>query len=331
MVLMARKFGNRFVLFICVVMVTWFFLFHGVREEKLTLTGLLDFTHQNEIIRPKPFIAVPHRKRNEYSVRSIVVMVLSKASNILQREVIRKTWGNPRSQMEYNFSVYFLLGREDSVNVKDDNGDIVQVDVIENYLNLTDKTVAAFNWVVQFCHRASYFFKVDDDVFLELDIFNEIQNNADYLPDDVILGSCSQMSLPCRKSGKWQVSYEEYPFVRYPPFCNGPGYVMTYKTTRRIHEEMKKTRIFKFEDVYVGMVAYRLGLSVKNMKKFVYNSNVYIYDWLLSDLFSRCHTITHYATPDIVQKLWEQRETIGRNKTDCSPWGIAFFLLSYIV
>ncbi|XP_069114041.1 beta-1,3-galactosyltransferase 5-like isoform X2 [Argopecten irradians] len=325
--LVTRKLGIKCFALTVVIMVTWIlFPTSPIDEVTLTHTGLIGFTELSELRTPKSFLIVP--KQNVQSVKNVVIIVVSKASNSLQRETIRKTWGNPRSQIEYNFTLYFLLGREEHGHIDNTYNDIIQVDIVEDYYNLTDKTVAAFNWVVQHCHEASYFFKVDDDVYLDLAVLGDIQNNDSYLQDNVIIGSCRQVSSPVRKPGKWQVSYDEYPFTTLPPFCNGPGYAMTIPTARIIYEETRKTKMFKLEDVYVGMVAYRLGISVKHIENFVYDCNTYIYQRLLGNLFSRCHTIIHYASSDVVHTLWDQRGMAQRGEKDCSFLGEIRFYLS---
>ncbi|OWF35190.1 beta-1,3-galactosyltransferase 5-like [Mizuhopecten yessoensis] len=322
-----RRNFSKGLMFGAAILVVWFFFLQITNNEKtLSFPDLLNFSYQDENIQPKPFLVVPNLKHDRQSARNIVVVVLSKASNILQRQTIRQTWGNQDMQIKYNFSVYFVVGKEErDIN---ERGDIVQVDVVEDYYNLTDKTCAAFNWVTQFCREARYFFKVDDDVFLDLDFLIQIQTDSTYLPDDTILGSCQLTASPERKWTKWQVSYGEYPFKTYPPFCNGPGYMMTLSTAHKVYVEMTKTRTFKLEDVYVGIVAYKLGLSIKHVENFVFNMNIYVFPWFLNDLFCRCHTIIHYATPENVQQLWDGRAIIGRDKSDCSFWGIGKFLLT---
>ncbi|XP_060074231.1 beta-1,3-galactosyltransferase 5-like [Ylistrum balloti] len=324
-----RRVGG--VMFVGAVLMVWLFFSQAIHEQTLTLPNLLKFAYQQESLKPIPFSLVPNLKCPKNSTRNIVIMVLSKMSNIVTRHAIRRTWGNREMQIKYNFSMYFVVGREEGVSLNNDNGDLLQVDVDEDYNNLTYKTIAAFNWVVHYCQGTRHFFKIDDDVYLDLDILSKIQRDANYVPDYAILGSCNQISFPCRKSSKWQISYEEYPFQILPPFCNGPGYVMTLNTARKIYDEMRNTRVFKYEDVYVGIVAYKLGLSVKNVDNFVYNMNIYVYDWLFSDLFSRCHIITHYVSPGTVQQYWDRRTTFGKDKNDCSIWGIGKFILSYIV
>ncbi|XP_033751394.1 beta-1,3-galactosyltransferase 5-like [Pecten maximus] len=266
----------------------------------------------------KPFLFQPTLNCIHQSPKSIVITVISKASNSLQRETIRQTWGSRHMQKKYNFSLYFLLGTEKKVILDNEinlKGDIIQADIAESYFHLTEKTVEAFKWMTLFCHKADYFFKTDDDVFFDLEFLKEIQADGNYLPDDVILGHCVFNVGPSRgNTTKHDVSYEEYPFQEYPPYCGGPGYMMTLKTARKVYRKMLTTQVFKFEDVYLGIVISKLGLRVKDVKYFVHLMNK---ENRNQSFFVRCSRVIHNLTPDFVQLLWDEIGSMKRFRDDC--------------
>ncbi|XP_060079487.1 beta-1,3-galactosyltransferase 5-like [Ylistrum balloti] len=285
--------------------------------KPLTISGVVEYTHLNDKRQPKQVFIRPKLKCKENSMKNTVVMVLNKASSLLRREAIRETWGHPAIQAKYNFSLYFVIGNERNSDLTETDvryGDILHVDVNENYFNITEKVIEAMNWATHACPESSFFFKIDDDVYFNVEFLREIQNDEKYVPDNVILGDCLPETKPYRMTSKFRVSYDQYPFQFYPPYCGGPGYVMTLNTARNIYSEMLNTKTFEFEDVYVGIAAYKLGITVKNVEYFIYAMDNYIHDFYIN-----CAMITHNLTPEYIRKLWKDRHR--RNNVECSLLG----------
>ncbi|XP_021373667.1 UDP-GalNAc:beta-1,3-N-acetylgalactosaminyltransferase 1-like [Mizuhopecten yessoensis] len=280
--------------------------------ETLTRPGLRSFMQQGERIGI-PFLIQPKLKCNQESERSTVITVLSKTSNLPQREVIRQTWGCSKMQIKYNFRLFFVIGTVTDVSSLNNEvflyGDIIQVDIPESYYNIVEKTIATFQWVTELCFEPRFFFKMDDDVYFDLEFLKIIQNNDTYLSDDVIHGTCVYGVPPYRyldaEGDKFKVSIGEYPFNTYPPYCGGPGYFMTSHTANKMYLMMKTTRSFKFEDVYVGMVACLLQISVETIDNFVYEKkNI---TRLLQKVKVNGFRVVHGLTLDDVQYLWDSR------------------------
>ncbi|XP_033764212.1 beta-1,3-galactosyltransferase 1-like [Pecten maximus] len=290
-----------------------------------THSDLRRFTSSTVSRNIPSFLIHPQQKCFKECVNDTVILVLSKASHRLRRRDIRQTWGNLEMQKKYNLCLNFLVGIDENVSLSienDDYGDIIQVDIEESYYNLTDKTIAAFRWMAQFCSEARFFFKVDDDVFVNIANLQAIQLKYNKLLDDEhILGACSHFDLPWRTASKWHVSFEQYPFETYPPFCFGPGYLMTSHTACRIYEEMLHTTIFKLEDVYVGMVAYRIGIHVHNVENFLRDFRLNpLTGWIWKHFYMQCTVVLHYVTPAQIQELWNERHEHRCNIEQCSIW-----------
>ncbi|CAI7817429.1 unnamed protein product, partial [Closterium sp. NIES-53] len=103
-------------------------------------------------------------------------------------------------------------------------GDMVVLPFIDRYDLVVLKTIA----ICEFGLRnvsTNYIMKVDDDNFVRLDaVFDEIRfaNHASGL----YMGNINEFHKPLRE-GKWAVSEEEWPETNYPPYANGPGYIVT--------------------------------------------------------------------------------------------------------
>ena len=67
---------------------------------------------------------------------------------------------------------------------------------------------------------------------------------------------------PCRDANlKVCISKDVYPYSRYPPFISGSFYILAPKTVKLFYMASQRIRLFKFDDVYLGMLA--LALDIK--------------------------------------------------------------------
>ena len=61
---------------------------------------------------------------------------------------------------------------------------------------------------------------------------------------------------------KTPISYQEYLFKVFPPYCSGLGYIMSRDLVPRIYEMMSHVKPIKFEDVYVGICLNLLKVDI---------------------------------------------------------------------
>ncbi|XP_033760372.1 beta-1,3-galactosyltransferase 5-like [Pecten maximus] len=300
-------------------------------HEKLSVSDIFRFTNQE--MRPSKGIIIHPKKTCEKACKNnIVITVVSKTSNTDRRQTIRQTWGHTEMQRKYNFCLFFVVGTEENVDISkeanSENGDIVQVNVSENYYRLTEKVIETFNWIINFCQEPRYFFKMDDDVYFDLEFLNEFYQDEYYLPDDILLGSCKQSTAVSRVRSKYHTSFEEYPFESFPPYCGGPGYMMTMNTARKIYHEMLVTKTFKLEDAYLGLAIYKLDIPVKNVDNFIYALDEN--DGYMQNFNIHCSRISHGLTYKNIQHLWEKRNRRENISGDCLFWGKLRYTLRYL-
>lgn len=110
----------------------------------------------------------------------VFVAIISAPSYFYSRETIRNTWLRDMLMMtDYKrmdlIGYAFILGRTDNKEDQewirkesDEFGDILQIDMKDDYYNLTLKVVGLFNWLNTNCYRANYVLKVDDDVYVNV-------------------------------------------------------------------------------------------------------------------------------------------------------------------
>ncbi|NXD80602.1 B3GL1 acetylgalactosaminyltransferase, partial [Halcyon senegalensis] len=202
----------------------------------------------------------------------LVILVTSHPKDVRSRQAIRITWASQNFWWGHRILTLFLLGedteREDNaaeLSVEDESilyGDIIRQDFIDTYDNLTLKTIMAFRWVAEFCSNARFLMKTDADVFI---------NTANLVKHLLKLNSSENVftGYPLIDNFAYRgfykkryISYDEYPFRLYPPYCSGMGYIVDTKLALRIYELMGHIKPIKFEDVYVGICLNILKVNI---------------------------------------------------------------------
>ncbi|EPS63577.1 hypothetical protein M569_11207, partial [Genlisea aurea] len=146
---------------------------------------------------------------------------------------------------------------------------------------------------------AKYIMKGDDDTFVRVDA---ILNEARRVPNDrsFYIGNINYYHSP-QRSGKWAVTYEEWPEESYPPYANGPGYVVSSDIARYILSEFDKRnlRLFKMEDVSVGMWVESFNATAAAVE--------YVHSFRFCQFGCVEDYITaHYQSPRQMICLWEK-------------------------
>lgn len=214
-----------------------------------------------ELISPRTYKYVhnqPHVCNNRSDIL-VVFLVPVAPHNYAQREAVRRTWGAPGLD---TLTLFFLGLPEEGAqkpSIQDKveaesrkHGDIIQVNFIDTYQNLTIKTLLMMRWLDAHCPQTHYGMKVDADIFV----------NTFYLKDylkscprrNFITGSVISDGKPRRdNSDKWRISEQQYPEDSFPPYVSGAGYVFSWDVAGGISWASRSVRLIPLEDVYVGL------------------------------------------------------------------------------
>ena len=200
----------------------------------------------------------------------LIMFVCTRGENFFARDVLRKTWLRDFLGNNGEIRYIFIIGKQG----KDRNleyqkkimieselyGDILQEDFIDTYENLTLKTIMGLKWVSQNCHNAKYVMKIDDDVYLNVPILISAIEQYGLELQTSIGGLCFRNGYPERsESNKFRLSIEDYPHDRYPPYCSGTSYITSASVAKQLYEVSKTTRLFQFEDVFIGFCLAKVG------------------------------------------------------------------------
>ncbi|XP_071511466.1 beta-1,3-galactosyltransferase 1-like [Diadema antillarum] len=210
----------------------------------------------------------------------LLIMVNSAPKNSEKRAYIRKTFGNASAWPSHNgrsvMRIVFLLAAVSDRQLQDDVrfeslafDDIVQESFVDNYLNMTRKTIMGMKWVTTFCRRAKFTMKVDDDVLINVPRVLTILGNA--RRSNFSYGTVHWAKPVRRTTGNMQKFYTPrhvYPREMYPPYFNGHAYILSTDVVEKVFHVSREIKLFPWSDVYVGMCLEKLGIRLRHSEQF---------------------------------------------------------------
>lgn len=240
----------------------------------------------------------------------LFIGILSAGNHFAERMAVRKSWMQHKFVQSSNVVARFFVAlharKEVNVELKKEAeffGDIVLVPYLDNYDLVVLKTVAICEYGARTL-SAKYIMKCDDDTFIRLDaVVNEVKNVPE--GNSLYVGNINYHHKPLRH-GKWAVTYEEWPEEDYPPYANGPGYILSSDIAKSIVSEFEshKLRLFKMEDVSMGMWVEQFN-STKPVK-YVHSLKFCQFGCIEG------YYTAHYQSPRQMICLWNKLQTLGK-------------------
>ncbi|XP_055642657.1 beta-1,3-galactosyltransferase brn [Toxorhynchites rutilus septentrionalis] len=137
----------------------------------------------------------------------------------------------------------------------------------------------------------------------------QILNMEMELPNDVKLFSGFVFrSAPHRhRSSKWYVSLEEYPWHMWPTYVTAGAFLLSHEALFEMYYVSMYTKHFRFDDIYMGIVALKAGIEPLHSEEFYFHKAAYLgpqsYKYVLA---------THgYDNPDELIKIWNEIRAAG--------------------
>lgn len=222
--------------------------------------------------------------------------------------------------------------------------DIIQLNFIDSYYNNTIKTMSAFKWAVEHCLDSRFYFFSDDDMFISTkNVLLFLRHPTRYpeylqLPENLEVNDEStmkthilkekkakhiyNMELPANamlyagyvfvssphrhKSSKWFVSLREYPYNYWPPYVTAGSYVLSKEALIKMYYTSLYTKHFRFDDIYLGLVALKAGIEPLHCDEFHFYKkkyNPFNYKYVIS---------SHgYENPKELIKVWNEQKSRG--------------------
>ncbi|EEF31313.1 transferase, transferring glycosyl groups, putative [Ricinus communis] len=242
----------------------------------------------------------------------LFIGILSATNHFAERMAVRKTWMQSSSIKSSSVVVRFFVAlsprKEVNAVLKKEAayfGDIVILPFMDRYELVVLKTIAICEFGVQNV-SAAYIMKCDDDTFVRVEtVLKEIDGISS--KKSLYMGNLNLLHRPLR-SGKWAVTFEEWPEAVYPPYANGPGYVISYDIAKFIVAQHgnRSLRLFKMEDVSMGMWVEQFNSS---------RTVQYSHNWKFCQYGCMENYYTaHYQSPRQMICLWDK---LSRGRAQC--------------
>ncbi|GAY36523.1 hypothetical protein CUMW_022670 [Citrus unshiu] len=240
----------------------------------------------------------------------LFIGILSAGNHFAERMAVRKSWMQHKlitsSKVVARFFVALHGRKEVNLDLKKEAeyfGDIVIVPYMDAYDLVVLKTVAICEYGVRTV-AANYIMKCDDDTFIRVDA---VMKEARKVREDksLYIGNMNYYHRPLRH-GKWAVTYEEWPEEEYPPYANGPGYIVSSDIAQFIVADFEKhkLRLFKMEDVSMGMWVEKFN----NSKPVEYvHSLKFCQFGCIEDYYT-----AHYQSPRQMVCMWDKLQNQGK-------------------
>ena len=242
----------------------------------------------------------------------VLLLIKSSLENFEQRHMIRRTWAREYGVASVAVRRVFLLGvypgdkkMQHRVGLEQqDFNDIVQQYFVDSYFNNTVKMMMGFQWATQYCENAKFIAFFDDDYFVNINsVVKLLQMVKPTETKNLVIGYVWQNAMPFRiKNSKWYVSLAEYPYRFYPPYVTAGSFFVPMITAERIYAAMQYTKIIRFDDVFLGIVMWKLKVKLRH------NSNLYFYDYPYDRFLYRKVIAAHgFKDVELLYRAWKEQ------------------------
>lgn len=223
--------------------------------------------------RPEEFLLMPSPLVCQRAKPYLINMVTSAPANQRARQAIRDTWGGEVGVRGQRVMTFFMVGVTSDpgmgkilIEEAREKGDLIQGRFLDNYSNLTLKTLSMLSWTRRFCPQAHFMAKVDDDVLFNpstlLHFLNRSRNP--YEQEDLYLGRVHLHVAPDRNpDSKHYLPSGAYPLSVFPDYCSGTAYVLSRSALLKISLAASASPLstpLPPEDVFVGLCARTAGV-----------------------------------------------------------------------
>ncbi|KAH9503448.1 Beta-1,3-galactosyltransferase 1 [Bulinus truncatus] len=138
------------------------------------------------------------------------------------------------------------------------HGDILYLDMMDSYSNLTLKVISSLKWLTDHCSRTKFFLKADADTFINVPVLLDLFILNEVVLSYSIVGFLYNGSRRVLRKGRWAVSRSLYPMSMFPVYVSGCAYVMSADAARTIVTQSPYTPMLPIEDAFVTGVMARV-------------------------------------------------------------------------
>ena len=202
----------------------------------------------------------------------LLIYIHTSPEHVERRDIIRRTWGNVSLYLDDSVRRVFVLGQTDNTTLRQQldvefrlHEDLLQLDFIDSYFNMTVKAVTSLRWISSRCHHSRFVLKTDDDAFVNMFSLLEILSSKQIFNEHG-----SERTLMCNwwtghevqvaREGKWNIHVNHWRYRDWPPFCQGLAFVMSTDLVIDLYRASFQVPVIRLDDLFLtGLIP--LGLS----------------------------------------------------------------------
>lgn len=256
------------------------FRFKEYEQLDRQLTELYGLPFSYKRLHPSDYYYIPYGYNYTYlaepqnfcsSDTFMVVMIMSTVKKPEERKVLRDTWFKNKTILGKKIKYLFIVSSSPDKEVNDaidkeakEYNDILHMDHLDSYNNITMSIMNTFNWLHRNCHSIKYILKGDPDSYFNtpkivqwlLDLPPERQTRLYH-------GSCFITSFFIRKQGdKWNTPYKVDNNDLAWPYCVGVGYVISADMLApMVLASRHYPYMLRTEDMSIGLAALMLNVT----------------------------------------------------------------------
>jgi galactosylxylosylprotein 3-beta-galactosyltransferase len=204
----------------------------------------------------------------------LAIIVPSSAANAAQRQMLRDTWLRWQHSLPgVRIATRFLVGRRDAgaealrrvASEHERHGDLLQLDVSDDYRNLTAKTAGGLVWAGDEALGARHVLKTDDNAFVRLDLLLDELRAA---PATRFYWGNFRADEPTHNpNSRWYDSNWTMCDTTVP-YAFGGGYVLSGDLARYVRTNAPLLRHWVSEDLSVGAWLAPLDVETRHDLRF---------------------------------------------------------------
>lgn len=98
------------------------------------------------------------------------------------------------------------------------------------------------------------------------------------------------------------VTYDDYAFTKYPPYALGGAYVLSRAAFHQIHLASFFTKYLFIDDVWVGIIAKKIGIEAIHSPDFTVNGRA---PYNGPESYRNLIASTDFPDPEEMKSIWE--------------------------
>lgn len=232
------------------------------KEEPNQELKPFDLSVQNYLVQPL-FLSQPKLPNSV----NILIMVTSAPKNNQARNDIRRTWGDPEVLEKYNIGLVFIAGQCQDHECTyqqemKENEDILHINILDNYMNLTLKSIYILKYLEELelkNSRKVSVLKTDDDCYVNIPALARLvkhnKQGVNFIGFPLVDTRNKKLKVnrpgPENRDNKWAIPFWMYQGEYFPLAVSGSGYVFPFRKASCLFQASFKIPLITLEDVYV--------------------------------------------------------------------------------